>query len=374
MSSDEYIAATGGQTGFYFFYQMTDMNENSDTYGEVSEWKRDASRDGECEYDDTDYTPVFMNTNITTGTYNDFTIYGDRVLVSEIGEQAGEYVVLEYLNGEWSLPAGLSSLISEIYYPRVRFSPNGQLFITCSKGFLYQTTSGAFAWSIFKDSQDMAGGLGGSASHYFASAGANFQGIYKWNGNGGFEEIFENGCFYSIEALNENEVFFGSYFKSNSNTAPENRYTFGVLRFNGSSIVQTNLTQGSYSLTVFNNEMYAIGTENTIGIYKWNGQEFSLISEKIGQLKVEGGNLYLLSGNEILKFNGNDFSTFLDGSYSDIVLHEEILYVFSKNGAKYFKDNEWKDISDQKGTVGISSSAGLFVIGDKGIQKMVKQQ
>ena len=365
VNEDEFVAPEEGRVGLYYFYKMKDVNPNSISFGREI-WERDATRDGNCFSSSDEYNSTFIPTNITSKTYTKFTTSGSRVLAAEFG--VGENSLLEYINGSWHTPNGYDVISNDVFYPNIRFSPDGMLIITGSKGVYCQEGNNAFMYGYWTDTWDMAGGIGGSNSHIFVSAGSGFRGIYKWNASiKQFEETNQkDGCFYSIEALNDNEVFFGSYEKSNGTSGPG--YTFGVLRFNGSSIEKTNLTEGDYTLAINNGNMYAV---NSTKVYVWNNNTFVEIFDKGGKLKATGNVLYLLTGTEIYKFNGTTFSTFYTGQYDDIVAHDGRLYIFSLSGVKYTKDNEtWINIPNAAGTVGISTSSGLFMGGGAGIQKM----
>ncbi len=362
-------AKAADESGPYFFYQEEDKNASTPTYRNV----RDASKDNtKCAVG---YTPVFKSTNISTGSYVSFALYGkDRVFAAGVTEG-----ILEYVNGKWDTPLGMSDAVkNDIFYARMRQGANGKFFISTSKGVYYQAGDNVYKQATSPwDKGDMAGALGGTDKNFFVSAGRNFRGIYKWDGVSKF--VLTNqveGCFYSIEALDDNNVFFGSHTESDGTPGK----TYGIRRYNGSSIVAIDgFKDGSYNLATLNNKMYAVGGGK---VYLWNGTTFNPIYEKGGTLRVTGGALYLLTASEVLVYD-ETAKTFtstkpaLTGIYYDIVYSDGFTYAFGETGVKAYANNAWTNISTPatKITTGIASTPGLFMGGlgnNKGIQIMDK--
>jgi len=364
-----------GQNGNYFFIQQQDRNQNSATYQQYR-LIPDPSNDGRCA---TGYSPTVSSTNITTGRYISFATYGDRVFAAEV-----QYGILEYVNGQWITPVGMTNDVkNNIFYAKMKQGAGGAFFISCSKGIYYQTGDNNYKVGYpAGGSNDMSGGLGGSNTNFFASAGADWGGIFKWNGSSFISTNQVTGCFYSIEALNENDVFFGSYGKSNGSTG--DGYTFGVMRWDNSQqkVVKTNLETGEYNVATFNNRMYAANGNN---VYVWDGSTFNeLYSNGGGQLGVTGGNLYLSNASGIYKFDGTTFNLMLSGDYyinypaSNVLSFEDRLYAFGISGIKVYYNGNWSDVASSPTYVstGVASTPGLFAGGkdnDNGIFKIAKQ-
>lgn len=357
-----------GSNGPYYFNQQQDRNTGSSSYGKFR-WVADPNMNGRCSGE---YTPTFGNTNISTGSYTSFATYGDRVFAAET--QIG---IVEFVNGQWTTPTGMASSVrDEIFYAKMKEGANGKFFITCSKGIYVQTGNNVYKVAYWTGGQqDMAGGLGGSNTHFFASAGAGWDGIFKWNEAGqnfvATNQIF--GCFYSIEALNESEVFFGSGNKSGGTDGK----SYGIVRYNGTSIVNTNLTTGEFNLAPFGNKMFAASPSE---VYIWDGANFSPIyTEGGGNLCKAGDALYLTNSTGIYKYNGTTFELALEGNYAgcDVLSYEGRLYAFGSSGIKVYYNDAWSDIasSPRNVTTGVASTPGLFVGGtgnNNGIQKMIK--
>lgn len=356
VNADKFVQPDEGATGSFGFNILEDTNPESSSFGS-KKYERNASLDGVCQgIGSINITPM----KAPPGMYTSFITYNNRIFVTE--QIKGVY---ELINGEWVVPKGLEELNDDIFYAKMAVGANNKLFISCAKGALYQSGDDVYHKAYWKnDNKDMAGGLGGSNTHFFLSAGANFGGIFQFNGSTFEPTNMSNGCYYSIVALNENEVFFGSYEKSNGIAYLENR--FGVRRYNGSSVVETNLKSGAYDLVRFNNEIYAIGDK----IYKWTGSQFNEIFNQNGALRVTGNTLYLLSGNGTFKFNGSTFTSFADGGHSDIVEHNGVIYLIGYKGIKFYLNNVWTDIPNINGSKGLSTPSGLYISSENQIVKI----
>lgn len=354
-----------GESGKYYFYQEQDENAVNPTY----RWIRDANKDGLCAVG---YIPVFKSTNITSGSYTSFALYGnDRVFAAETVSG-----ILEYVNGNWVKPTGMSQAVyNDIYYAKMKQGAGGKFFISCAKGVYFQSGDNVYKQATSPwDNGDMAGALGGNDTNFFVSAGVGFHGIYKWDGTTSkfIPTNQTNGCFYSIESSG-NDVFFGSYQKSDGTAGK----TYGVVRYNASSgkIEPTNLSTGEYQLAAFNGKMY---TSDGGLVHVWDGAKFSQIYDKGGILRSTGGALYLLTNNEIWIFDekAKTFKSFLQGNYSDIVYSDGYTYVFGKTGVKALGNSTWLNVSSVvEVTTGIATTSGLFMGGtnnNKGIQIMDK--
>lgn len=359
MSETGYVEPTAGQTGYYAFDKYVNQNNAAEI-----KWERNAANDGQCGSPG-DYTPVFLPTTITSGNYVSFTAYGQRIFAAE--QDRG---ILEFRNGEWLSPEGMSSdMLQNIYYPKFKTGANGKLFVSTSKGVYFQTGNNIYNKGYWTETLDMSGGLGGSNTNFFVSAGGGYQGVFKWD-EYAQQFVATNltvGTFYSIEALDETQVFFGSYNKSNGTSG----VTHGVMRYDGSSIVPTNIVEGSYSLAVFDGRMYAA---NATGVLVWDGSNFvPVFTGSGGTLKNENGNLYLIASTGVYKCSGGSFSLLKDGLYiKDVVEYDDILYLIGSEGIQYLKNGNWYNIATGA-TVGIASSSGLYVAQPgSGILKMVK--
>ena len=366
MSEVQYVAPAEGQTGSWAFDKYVNENNPADV-----EWRRNPGKDGQCDNRD-DYAPSFSSTNITSGTYTSFTVYGQRIFATELTNG-----VLEYRNEEWQTPEGFTPDIqNSIFYPKMKVGANGKLFISSSKGVYFQTGDNVYKLGYQAGgTSDMAGHFGGSNTNFFVSAGVDYQGLFKWNES---RQRFEStditfGSFKSIEALSETQVFFGSDEKSNASM-----HSFGIYYYSGVSITSTNIETGSYSLAAFDNKMYAMN-ENEVLV--WNGQRFVTYFQepgvRFGKLKNVNNKLYLLASNGIYQYLGNSFTLLKSTSYEnipdDIVEHDNIIYVVGENGILYLKNGVWYELPDVKGIAAASSPYGLFIAKQGGgILKMIK--
>lgn len=312
------------------------------------------------------YTPSFKQTNLKEGCWDGFAAYGDRLFASNT-----LWGIAEYINGEWVGASGI--LEGSFDFPVIKASGD-KFFIATPRGITCQSGDDSYYWTLQYTTADYSGALGGSLSNFFVGAGTNGNGIYKWNGIYFVNTNQTMGCWYSIEALDENTVFFGAGASHVSGN-------YGIMRWDDSQqkIVETNLNAGVYNLTLHNNKMYAEGQG---AAYVWNGSTFDKIFDGgVGKLKSTGGNLYCFYSDGVGKFNAatNSFDPFLSNSYGyfeEIEEYQGFIYLF---GAKIMacdkSTGNWMDVSADSGYMNrvIATKQGLFISGsntNSGIQIM----
>lgn len=278
-----------------------------------------------------------------------------------------------YKNGNWE-PYEYEP--QDAYYPVVK-ETNGIIMIGYSSGvYAEPAANGGPGFHLALQAKDMAGALGGTAENIFVGAGTNGNGIYRYNGNNFVLTNQTLGTWYSIETLGD-EVFFGAGGTHVSGN-------FGVKRWDNasSSVVDTNLDNGIFTVVEYNGKMFASGYA---GMYRWNGNNFDHIYDPIGKLKVTGGKLYLVSGNQVFLYNNttgvfDDFYESDADSFVEIEEHDGVLYLFGGKGI-YVYDTMKKESnlinSELTGMSVVSSSSfGLFISrinARQGIYKMVPQ-
>ena len=219
---------------------------------------------------------------------------------------------------------------------------------------------------------DMAGVLGGTANAFFAGAGTNNAGIFKFNGQS-FDCVYENGTWYSLKIAGEN-VFFGA-----GATHAQNKNS-GVVYWSQSEnrICETNLNIGVYNVEYYNGIVFAAGyTDAGVhGTYRFNGSSFdkiSEISEMSGMLKATGNALYFLNASVVYKYNNvtkafDVFHTNEAGNiYTEIEEYDGFLYLFGSTYVEAFHagTNTWLQVEMDAPTVSVSIAKstpfGLFV-------------
>ncbi|MCL1944126.1 MAG: hypothetical protein FWF54_11355 [Candidatus Azobacteroides sp.] len=317
--------------------------------------------------DDKTGTLSFKSTNINSGSWDGYALYGDRLFATNTIDG-----IVEYKNGNWETVPGMPE--SAYSYPTMR-ACGGSLLITCPTGILVQLGDDNYYWSLWWTTTDYAGALGGSTSNFFAGAGTNGNGIFKWNGTYCVSTNQTLGCWYSIEALDENNVFFGAGASHVSDN-------YGVMRWDNDrqEVVATNLDYGVYNLAEYNDKMYTTGQNGT---FVWNGSSFDQITPEAGKLKVAGNMLYFFGSGGLMKLNdaGTAFDLVLSSSYgyfSEIAEYQGRLYLFGMKIVVYNNETQaWDDVqADFNGNIdtAIPTKYGLFVSGvtsNNGILKMV---
>jgi len=314
------------------------------------------------------YIPTFRKTNITSGAWDGFAEYGNRFFATNAIEG-----ISEYKDGIWKPAVGVPQ--DGLYYPIVKAVAD-RLIIACPRGILMQSGNDVYHWAIWYTTTDYAGTLGGSKTNFFAGAGTNGRGIFRWNGGEYFSATNQiAGCWYSIEALDENTIFFGAGATHVSGDA-----NYGIKRWDNTrqEVVNTNIESGVFKLTLYNNKMYAADGGS---VYVWNAGSFAKIRSG-EKLRVAGNNMYCFASEGILKYNSakNTFELFVSkdiGSFNEIEEYQNYIYLFGKNTIALNKNTQerinvecdFKDIS-----IAAVTQFGLFVsnsILNIGIQKMV---
>ncbi len=313
------------------------------------------------------YTPAFKNTNITSGSWDNIALCKNRLFATHMISGT-----VEYIDGNWvTLNTGFSGANN---YPIIGEN-SGSILIASSDGVYAQSPNDGNNFHVALNGKgDLAGALGGSSKYYFSTGGTNGNGIFRFTGYWFADTNQSLGCWYSIEALDDDNVFFGA-------GASHVSANYGVVRWDGpqQKIMTTNLTSGVYTLTKFNDKMYAQGQD---GVYVWDGSSFVKIHSTGGMLRVAGNNLYCFNSAGVLKFDvaSSTFNVWASkdkGYFTEIEEYDGWIYLFGEKVIGYNRASDtWKDIASDGSyiTKAFISPVGLFICGNnnnKGIQKMV---